>query len=61
MSAQDPIHADIDFNGETWTVAGYNRDKEVINNILLKAKFPYQWGVYLVTLLLMLGKLCRRV
>lgn len=61
MSAQDPIHADIDFNGETWTIAGYNRDKEVINKILLKAKFPYQWGVYLVILLLMLGKLCKRV
>ena len=46
MSAQDPIHSDIDFDGQKWTIAGYNRTKEQIEKTLLKAKFPYQWGVY---------------
>lgn len=46
MSAQDPIHADIKYDDGTWTVSGYDRPKEEIEKTLLKAKFPYQWGVY---------------
>lgn len=46
MSAQDPIHSDIQYDDGVWTVSGYNRPKEVIEKTLLKAKFPYQWGVY---------------
>lgn len=47
MSAQDPIHSDIKYNDGEWIVSGYDRPKEVIEKTLLKAKFPYQWGVYL--------------
>ena len=47
MSAQDPIHADVQYDDGIWTVSGYNRPKEVIEKTLLKAKFPYQWGVYI--------------
>ena len=46
MSAQDPIHADIKYDDGIWTVSGYDRPKEEIEKTLLKAKFPYQWGVY---------------
>ena len=46
MSAQDPIHADVKYDDGIWTVSGYNRPKEEIEKTLLKAKFPYQWGVY---------------
>ena len=46
MSAQDPIHADVKYDDGTWTVSGYDRPKEEIEKTLLKAKFPYQWGVY---------------
>ena len=44
MSAQDPIHAEILYNGGDYTRSDYttgNADK-----VLSKAKFPYQWGVY---------------
>ena len=46
MSAQDPIHSDVKYDDGVWTVSGYNRPKEEIEKVLLKAKFPYQWGVY---------------
>ena len=46
MSAQDPIHADVKYDDGVWTVSGYDRPKEEIEKTLLKAKFPYQWGVY---------------
>lgn len=46
MSAQDPIHSDIKYNDGVWTVSGYDRPAEEINKVLMKAKFPYQWGVY---------------
>ena len=46
MSAQDPIHADVKYDDGAWSVSGYNRPKEEIEKTLLKAKFPYQWGVY---------------
>ena len=46
MSAQDPIHADVKYDDGIWTVSGYDRPKEEIEKTLLKAKFPYQWGVY---------------
>lgn len=46
MSAQDPIHADIRYDDGIWSVSGYNRPKDEIEKTLLKAKFPYQWGVY---------------
>lgn len=46
MSAQDPIHADVRYDDGVWTVSGYNRSEEEINDVLMKAKFPYQWGVY---------------
>ena len=46
MSAQDPIHADVEYDDGVWTVSGYDRPKEEIEKTLIKAKFPYQWGVY---------------
>lgn len=46
MSAQDPIHADVRYDNGIWTVSGYDRPVDELNKTLLKAKFPYQWGVY---------------
>lgn len=44
MSAQDPIHAEILYNGGDYTRSDYTTgDAE---KVLSKAKFPYQWGVY---------------
>lgn len=44
MSAQDPIHAEILYNGGDYTRSDYTTgDAE---KVLSNAKFPYQWGVY---------------
>lgn len=44
MSAQDPIHAEILYNGGDYARSDYTTgDAE---KVLSKAKFPYQWGVY---------------
>lgn len=44
MSAQDPIHAEILYNGGDYARSDYiTGDAE---KVLSKAKFPYQWGVY---------------
>ena len=44
MSAQDPIHQRVTFNGVEFTCSDYNDDEAVKD--LEKAPFPYQWGVY---------------
>lgn len=44
MSAQDPIHQRISFNGKKYVKSDYYDQKAVED--LGKAPFPYQWGVY---------------
>ena len=44
MSAQDPIHAEILYNGGDYTRSDYTTGDA--DKVLSKAKFPYQWGVY---------------
>lgn len=44
MSAQDPIHAEILYNGGEYARSDYNSGNA--EQVLKKAKFPYFWGVY---------------
>ena len=45
MSSQDPIHETITLNPDhSYTVSDY--EDEISAKNLLKASFPYQWGVY---------------
>lgn len=44
MSAQDPVHSEILYNGGNYIRSDYN--SEDVERNLLQAKFPYQWGVY---------------
>lgn len=44
MSAQDPIHSEIIYNDGEYSRSDYNSVN--VAKTLLKAKFPYQWGVY---------------
>lgn len=44
MSAQDPIHANILYNGGDYKRSDYETGNP--EKVLKKAKFPYQWGVY---------------
>lgn len=44
MSAQDPIHSEILYIDGEYTRSNY--DSVNVAKTLLKAKFPYQWGVY---------------
>ena len=47
MSATDPIHQEIDYNGGDYTRSGYDTmSAEEIEKALKGAAFPYQWGVY---------------
>ena len=47
MSATDPIHQEIDYNGGDYTRSGYDTmTPEEIEKALKGAAFPYQWGVY---------------
>lgn len=47
MSATDPIHQEIKYNGGDYIRMGYElMDCEEIEKALKSAAFPYQWGVY---------------
>lgn len=47
MSATDPIHQEIKYNGGDYTRSGYETmDDKEIEKALKGAAFPYQWGVY---------------
>ena len=47
MSATDPIHQEIKYNGGDYTRSGYETmNAEEIEKALKSAAFPYQWGVY---------------
>ena len=47
MSATDPIHQEIKYNGGDYTRSGYDTmNAEEIEKALKGAAFPYQWGVY---------------
>ena len=47
MSATDPIHQDIKYNGGDYIRSGYDTmTAEEIEKSLKGAAFPYQWGVY---------------
>ena len=47
MSATDPIHQDIKYNGGDYLRSDYdNMTPEEIEKALKGAAFPYQWGVY---------------
>lgn len=47
MSATDPIHQEIKYNGGEYIRMGYElMDCEEIEKALKGAAFPYQWGVY---------------
>lgn len=47
MSATDPIHQEIKYNGGDYTRSGYDSmTAEEIEKALKGASFPYQWGVY---------------
>ena len=47
MSATDPIHQDIKYNGGDYQRSGYDTmNDEEIEKALKGAAFPYQWGVY---------------
>ena len=47
MSATDPIHQEIKYNGGDYTRSGYETMKpDEIEKALKGAAFPYQWGVY---------------
>lgn len=45
MSAQDPIHAEILYDGGEYNRSNYNTLDDVAKT-LHRAKFPYSWGVY---------------
>lgn len=47
MSATDPIHQDIKYNGGDYLQSGWDSmTAEEIEKALKRAAFPYQWGVY---------------
>ena len=47
MSATDPIHQEIKYNGGDYLRSGYDSmTAEEIEKALKGAAFPYQWGVY---------------
>lgn len=47
MSATDPIHQEIKYNGGDYIRSGYETmTPEEIEKALKGAAFPYQWGVY---------------
>ena len=47
MSATDPIHQEIKYNGGDYTRSGYDSMSAAeIEKALKGAAFPYQWGVY---------------
>lgn len=47
MSATDPIHQTITYNGEEFSRSGYDSmTLDEIQKALKGAAFPYQWGVY---------------
>ena len=47
MSATDPIHQEIKYNGGDYIRSGYETmTAEEIEKALKGAAFPYQWGVY---------------
>lgn len=47
MSATDPIHQEIKYNGGEYQRSGYDTmTAEEIEKALKGAAFPYQWGVY---------------
>ena len=47
MSATDPIHQEIKYNGGEYLRSGYDTmTAEEIEKALKGAAFPYQWGVY---------------
>lgn len=47
MSATDPIHQEISYNGGDYLRSGYETmTAEEIEKALKGASFPYQWGVY---------------
>lgn len=47
MSATDPIHQEIKYNGGDYIRSGYDSmNTEEIEKALKGAAFPYQWGVY---------------
>ena len=47
MSATDPIHQEIKYNGGDYIRSGYDSmTAEEIEKALKGAAFPYQWGVY---------------
>lgn len=47
MSATDPIHQEIKYNGGDYSRSGYETmTAEEIEKALKGAAFPYQWGVY---------------
>ena len=47
MSATDPIHQEILYDGGQYTRSGYEKmDADKIQKALKSAAFPYQWGVY---------------
>lgn len=51
MSATDPIHQEIKYNGGNYTRSGYDTmTKEERLSALKKAPFPYQWGCYTTAL-----------
>ena len=51
MSATDPIHQEILYNGGQYTRSSYDSmTPEQIERALKKTAFPYQWGVYTTAL-----------
>ena len=47
MSATDPIHQEILYNGGDYKRSSYDTmTQKEIDNALKAAPFPYQWGVY---------------
>lgn len=47
MSATDPIHQEIKYNGGDYLRSSYETmEKDEILKALKNASFPYQWGVY---------------
>lgn len=51
MSATDPIHQEIKYNGGVYSRSGYDTMQPgEIANALKGAAFPYQWGVYTTAL-----------
>lgn len=51
MSATDPIHQEIKYNGGLYSRSGYDTMQPgEIANALKGAAFPYQWGVYTTAL-----------